>query len=320
MAYDYEAFKKDVYALTNINLSLYKEKQMKRRIEALITRHGYRDFQSFMAGLRQDAKLLDTFVNHLTINVSEFYRNPEQWKYFEQEILPHLMNKYGNRLKIWSAACSTGDEPYTIAMIMAQHMPLDHFKILATDIDEAVLRKAQLGIYSEKSIQGLPERLSKKYFTSVNQGSFYQISDEIKQRVEFRKHNLLEDVYPTGFHMIVCRNVVIYFTEEAKNLVYQGFHKSMEKDGILFIGSTEQIMNAKELGFTPFKSFFYEAVPLGAVEKKKTVARQVAATREPRVSDSGKISMQAGISLPIRPSDRAVRRPVPGHNSAKKDK
>ena len=109
MAYQYEEFKRDVYKLTDINLDLYKERQMKRRIESLIARKGFDGFESFYKGMKQDEGLLRTFVSYLTINVSQFYRNPQQWMNFDQEIIPYLRKKYGDTLTIWSAACSTGD-------------------------------------------------------------------------------------------------------------------------------------------------------------------------------------------------------------------
>ena len=112
MAYQYEEFKRDVYKLTDINLDLYKERQMKRRIESLIARKGFDGFESFYKGMKQDEGLLRTFVSYLTINVSQFYRNPQQWMNFDQEIIPYLRKKYGDTLTIWSAACSTGDEPF----------------------------------------------------------------------------------------------------------------------------------------------------------------------------------------------------------------
>ncbi len=279
MAYDYEAFKKDVYKLTNINLDLYKERQMKRRIEALVARHKFSGFESFFQAMTKDTELLDTFVNYLTINVSEFYRNPSQWEMFEKDVLPFLIKTYGRKLTVWSAACSTGDEPYTIAMIMSKHLPLENIKIYATDIDEAVLRKAQLGIYSDKSVAGLPSAFLEKHFTKMKDGKHYQISDDIKNCVEFRKHNLLEDSYFSGIHMVVCRNVVIYFTDKAKDMVYQGFHKSLCDEGILFIGSTEQIMNAKELGFNTYKSFFYQKGKKQA-QAKRTISVKNDATSQ----------------------------------------
>lgn len=258
MAYDYESFKKDVYKLTNINLSLYKERQMKRRIESLMGRNGYKDFENYFHALQMDGVLLRAFVSYLTINVSEFYRNPKQWELFEQRLVPYLQKQFGNRLNIWSAACSTGDEPYTIAMILAKHLPLNQIHIYATDIDEDVLNFAKEGFYSARSLEGLPKELLNKHFTKKDNG--YQINEDIKRCVEFRKHNLLEDKYPTGMHMIVCRNVVIYFTDEAKDDVYKNFHKTLMKDGVLFIGSTEQIIHAKEIGFMATDSFFYQRV------------------------------------------------------------
>jgi chemotaxis protein methyltransferase CheR len=256
MSYDYESFKNDIYKLTNINLTLYKEKQMKRRIESLMTRNGYKDFQSYFQAIKKDETLLRGFVSYLTINVSEFYRNPNQWELFEKKIIPYLTQHYGKRLNIWSAACSTGDEPYTIAMILAKYIPLKQIHILATDIDDDVLAYAQEGYYSARSLERLPKDLLKQHFTQKDKG--YQISDDIKGCVEFRKHNLLEDRYPTGMHMIVCRNVVIYFTDEAKDKVYTQFHNTLEKDGVLFIGNTEQIIHANDIGFNSTDSFFYQ--------------------------------------------------------------
>jgi chemotaxis protein methyltransferase CheR len=256
MGYDYENFKNDVYKLTDINLTLYKEKQMKRRIESLMTRNGFRDFQSYFKALKTDDTLLKGFVSYLTINVSEFYRNPNQWELFEKKMIPYLTQHFGKRLKIWSAACSTGDEPYTIAMILAKYVPLNQIHILATDLDEEVMSFAREGYYSARSLERLPKDLLNKHFQQVEKG--YQINDDIKKCVEFRKHNLLQDRYPSGMHMIVCRNVVIYFTDEAKDKVYAQFHSSLEKDGILFIGNTEQIIHANDIGFNSTDSFFYQ--------------------------------------------------------------
>ena len=257
MAYGYEEFKRDVYKLTNINLSLYKERQMKRRIESLITRKGFDGFESFFQGMKQDDVLLRTFVGYLTINVSQFYRNPMQWEHFEQIIIPYLKEHYGDNITIWSAACSTGDEPYTIARIMSKYFSLDKIKITATDIDDDVLAFADAGIYSAKSLVDLPKEYLNAHFSKVDDKN-YAISDKIKKCVTFKKHNLLEDKYFTNMSMIVCRNVVIYFTDEAKDKVYKQFHDSLRKDGILFIGSTEQILRAKELGFETLKTFFYK--------------------------------------------------------------
>lgn len=258
MTYDYEYFKKAVYDLTKIDLNAYKEKQMKRRIDTLIGKHKIPGYENYVQLLKSDKERFEEFVNYLTINVSEFYRNPSQWNVMDKEIIPELIGKFGRNLRIWSAACSTGDEPYSLVMALSRHLPLNQIKIFATDLDKQVIAKAKVGLYSEKSVASVPEDLKKKYFTKI--GLSYQISDEIKSRVEFKEHNLLKDTYPTNYHMIVCRNVLIYFTEEAKDEVFVKFQKSLSKGGILFIGSTEQIINYKEIGLDRKSSFYYEKV------------------------------------------------------------
>ena len=256
MAYDYEYFKKAVFDLTKIDLNAYKEKQMKRRIDTLIAKNKIVGYDNYVAALKNDNRLFEEFVNYLTINVSEFYRNTDQWQLMDKEIIPELIQKFGKNLKIWSAACSTGDEPYSLVMAFSKHLPLNQIKIYATDLDKQVIAKAKTGLYGEKSIAGVPDDLKKKYFTKV--GPSYQISNEIKARVEFKEHNLLKDTYPTDCNLIVCRNVLIYFTEEAKEEVFRKFYKSLKPGGFLFIGSTEQIINHKEIGYERRNSFFYE--------------------------------------------------------------
>lgn len=253
---EYEKFKKDIFQLTKIDLNAYKERQMKRRIDSLITKNKAKTYDEYVGMIKKDKEKFEQFVGFLTINVSEFYRNPDQWRLLEQQVFPDLIKKYGNHIKIWSAACSTGDEPYSLVMALSKFLPLNQIKIIATDIDKQILDTARMGLYSEKSLAGVPSELKKKYFTKV--GNSYKIADEIKSRVEFKQHDLLKDPYPTGCHLIVCRNVLIYFTEEAKEEVYRKFNQSLVTGGILFIGSTEQIMNYRELNYQRNQSFFFQ--------------------------------------------------------------
>lgn len=252
----YEDFKKDILGLTKIDLNSYKEKQMKRRIDTLIGKNGINSYKDYVALIKKNQEKFEQFVNFLTINVSEFYRNPEQWEILDKNVFPALIKRFGKNLKIWSAACSTGDEPYSLVMALSRHIPINQIRITATDIDKQVLDKARMGIYNEKSIAAVPADFKKKYFTKI--GSSYQISNEIKRQVEFKEHNLLRDSYPTGCHLIVCRNVLIYFTEEAKEEIYKKFNAALLSQGILFIGSTEQIMNYKELNYQRNQSFFFQ--------------------------------------------------------------
>lgn len=255
MVYDYEYFIKEVEKLTQIDLSAYKQNQMKRRIDALITKHKIDGYEPYVKVLKTDKVKYDEFVDYITINVSEFYRNPEQWKFLSETVFPELVKDFGQTLKIWSAACSTGDEPYSLVMALSDFVPLNRIQIMATDINDQVIEKAKIGLYSEKSIASVPEAKKKEFFTK--NGNFYQISDKVKKCVTFKQHNLLKDPYPTGMHLIVCRNVLIYFTEEAKDEIFEKYFRSLANNGVLFIGSTEQILKYKEIGYKRMDSFFY---------------------------------------------------------------
>ena len=198
---DYESFKKQIFALTQIDLNAYKEKQMKRRIDSLIAKHKIASYNDYVSAIKTNKDMFEEFVNYLTINVSEFYRNPEQWRVLENEILPDLLGRTKS-LKIWSAACSTGDEPYSLVMMLSRHMPLSSIRIIATDIDKQVLEKAKKGLYNVKSLKTLPDDLMKKYITQENEYT-YKVADEVKRCVEFKQHNLLKDAYPADCDLIV---------------------------------------------------------------------------------------------------------------------
>ncbi len=255
MTYDYEYFKREIMALTTIDLNSYKERQMKRRIDTLISKHGINGYDQYVKALKNDKTYFEEFVNYITINVSEFYRNPDQWEILDRVVIPELIQKFGKNLKVWSAACSTGDEPYSLVMALSKHIPLNQIKIIATDLDKQVIAKAKVGLYSDKSIVAVPDEMKRKYFTKV--GPSFKISDEIKARVEFREHNLLKDTYLTDCNLIVCRNVLIYFTEEAKDMVFRKFNQSLVQGGLLFVGSTEQVINYRQIGYDRRNSFYY---------------------------------------------------------------
>ena len=241
---NYTEFKLQVLKLTGIDLNAYKENQMKRRIDANIRKHGCQNYEAYLALLKKDKVLYDEFLSYITINVSEFFRNPNQWITLEKEILPRLLENKTS-LKIWSAACSTGDEPYSLAMLLSRFMPLHQIKILATDIDKEILAAAKMGEYVDKYIANIPKDLRSKYIKE--QDGKYTIAPEIKNCITFKQHDLLKDPYPTNVDLIVCRNVLIYFTEEAKNSIYTRFSEALNRDGILFVGSTEQIIGAQKL-------------------------------------------------------------------------
>lgn len=250
----YEKFVFDLKRQFNIDLTGYKRPQMERRINALMRTFSISAYDSFISAMKEDNKLLERFVEHLTINVSEFFRNASQWQVLEKKILPTLPSR-SSQLKIWSAGCSTGEEPYTIAMLLSENLARSQFSILATDFDNRVLQKASEGIYTKKAAAGIPEEYLWKYFKPVNEG--YQVLDSLKKSVAFRRHNLLRDPFPEQMDLIVCRNVVIYFTEETKALLYKKLFQALKPGGVLFTGSTEQILQFREIGFESLAIFFY---------------------------------------------------------------
>src|SRR5690625_627031 len=255
MAHDYHQFINRIHEDIGINLNLYKEAQMKRRLTSLRNNRGFKDFNTYYHAIMQNTELKDEFIDRITINVTEFYRNPKRWDTLHKQILPQI-TKNKNSLNIWSAACSTGEEPYTIALIINEHFPNIKVNILATDIDENVLKIAKQGVYKEDSLKDLPSYYKHKYFTFEN--GLFTIDQSVKRNIVFRRHDLLQSKYPRNKDLIICRNVLIYFTDEAKDQIYKNFSDSLSEEGVLFVGSTEQIFNPKEYNLFAMETFFYQ--------------------------------------------------------------
>lgn len=254
---DYYSFIEKVNRFLGIDLSLYKEAQMRRRLTSLRNKRSFNNFDSYFNALKQEDELLEEFIDRITINVSEFYRNPKRWDVLREKVFPKLIEKnHGKQLKIWSAACSTGEEPYSLSIMLHEHFPNVDVTILATDIDEKALERAEKGIYQEQSLKELPQHKKSKYFTYKN--SKYYIDQKLKRIITFKKHDLLKDPYPNQMDLIVCRNVLIYFTDEAKETIYRNISEALVEEGILFVGSTEQIFNPSKFNLSIFDTFFYE--------------------------------------------------------------
>lgn len=256
---DYSGFVRSIERSTGINLADYKEAQMKRRLTTLRMKKGYETFSAFYDAMMKDKPLFHEFLDRMTINVSEFWRNPNRWVVLRDKILPILTAQNPGTLKIWSAACSTGEEPYTLAMILSEARMLSRVRIVATDIDDGALNKAKEGVYVERSLKDVPPEVAARYFQE--EGSLYRFNENLKREVSFQKQNLLTDRFDTDYDLIVCRNVMIYFTESAKHKLYQKFAASLKPGGYLFVGSTEQIFNPGQYGLeSSNETFFYRKV------------------------------------------------------------
>lgn len=252
---EYEKFKKIVGELCGIDLSHYKSQQMDRRINSLGQSWGISSYEEYLHVLKTDPQRFKQFVKRLTINVSEFFRNPERFHELWQTIFPDLL-KRNSQLLIWSAGCSNGSEPYSVAIIVKELKAENRVKIIATDIDREIIEKAQEGIYAQNELKSLPVELREKYF-QVN-GSHFVLRDDIKRMIQFRHHNLLVDPYPENVDLIICRNVVIYFTEQAKNIIYEKFYNALKPGGYLLVGGTEPILNYRQMGFNHTVTSFYQ--------------------------------------------------------------
>ncbi|WP_229263899.1 CheR family methyltransferase [Cohnella cholangitidis] len=239
---------------TGIDLALYKENQMKRRLANLKDKRGFGTFVDFYYAMERSAELLDEMLEHMTINVSEFYRNAQRWSIMEKRVIPSVLQNNG-RIKCWSAACSTGEEPYSLALMLTAFLSVKDIQVLATDIDKSVLEKAREGVYQADSVKEVPKPYLDQYFTLRDRR--YAVSEEIKRCVRFKQHNLLADPYESNFDLILCRNVLIYFTDEAKETLFEKFGKSLKKGGYLFIGGSEQIVHPQRYGLEPMDTFFY---------------------------------------------------------------
>lgn len=251
---DYALFVKKLKELTTVDLSQYKEAQMRRRLTSLRDKRGFSTFAAYFDALKRDRQLLLELLDKMTINVSEFWRNRNRWEVLERQLLPELL-KRTRRLKCWSAACSTGEEPYTLAMILAERQALSGADLLATDIDDGALAKARTAVYTERSVREVPEHYLRRYF--VRKQDQYCVVDDLKRHVRFQKHNLLLDRFEESFDLIICRNVLIYFTEDAKDDLYRKFAAALKPGGLFFVGSTEQIFNPERYGLESAETFFY---------------------------------------------------------------
>ncbi len=254
-------FKRSVRQVAGIDLDAYKEGQMRRRLGQIKQRRGGGPWAAYARALRDQPAALAEFRDFFTINVSEFFRQPDRYEELRRQHLPALAQS-GHPLRIWSAGCSIGAEPYSLAML-ATELPRGRVApILATDIDDTILQRARSGAgYSAADVRHIPPEFRAAYVTA--NGDTFDLADSIRRMVEFKRHDLLRDPYPQNLDLIVCRNVVIYFTDEAKGAIYTKFFDALRPGGLLFVGGTEIVSGATAIGFTNPAISIYEKKAAG---------------------------------------------------------
>ncbi len=254
---EYVDFKRKVRSLTGVDLDAYKY-QIHRRVHMLMQRWGMRSYDDYFNAIKNDEKRLREFLDYLTINVSEFFRNPNKFEELEARVIPMLLEgKARRQLKAWSAGCATGEEPYSLAIIFEDLGIAREPRILATDIDKTALAIAQKGIYAKKQLANVSQERIARHFTPLGD-DLYEVKPHVKDRVRFQQQDLLKDPFDKDFDLILCRNVVIYFRPEAKDMLYRKFQEALRPGGVLMVGGTEQIFNYRELGFKSAGPFLYQ--------------------------------------------------------------
>ena len=257
----FELFKRRILRLSGLDLNAYKHGQMLRRLTSLRKRFGDETWEGFSRTLEKSPAALQKFRDFVTINVSELFRNAEKFQQLQTDILPKLAARRAG-LRVWSAGCSYGAEPYSLAMILDSAFPNQRHSITATDIDDTVLKRAAAGDgFLDADIRQVPQALRERYLVANGPDS-WTIHADLKRMISFRRHDLLGDQFPEHLDLIVCRNVVIYFTDEAKSHIYRKFFAGLRPGGYLFVGGTEIIREARQIGFhTSLVSFYQRPAP-----------------------------------------------------------
>ncbi|HVZ81977.1 MAG TPA: protein-glutamate O-methyltransferase CheR [bacterium] len=222
----------------------YKPNYIKRRIAVRMRAMEKGSFSEYYHLLQRDPKEMGRLLERLTIHVTEFFRDPEVFRSLRQTVLPLFAGNVNKNIRVWCAGCSTGEEPYSLAILLQEWAPPlgMGFGILGTDIDPVSVRTAERAEYPVESVAKLPRDQVARWF--VKEGGHLRIARELRQKVQFRTHDLLGPWGPSmnEFQMIFCRNMLIYLTAVQQQGIYEGFHKALAPGGYLVLGLTETLL------------------------------------------------------------------------------
>ena len=249
----YERFRTLIYRETGISMGDNKRILVSNRLRKRLVALGitsYEDYYNYLIKKGYESNEIIKFIDAVSTNETYFYRGDNQFQALEEIILPNLFSKR-KKISIWSAGCSTGEEPYTIQMVLSKASNSCNWKgyseIYATDLSNEVIEKAKHAVYSGRTLNFLPEEFKTKYFDKLND-DVYQVKETVRKKVIFNTHNLLKQPPPSShFDIVFCRNVMIYFNRETqKYLVDNVFAKVLSQDGYLFIGHSESLIGKSE--------------------------------------------------------------------------
>lgn len=257
---DYERFVDFLRGQLGIDLHQYKRRQMERRIRSFAARRGISTLDVYADVVRQDPDERNALLDRITINVSQLFRNPEQWERMANDIVPDLVRTGAGRVRAWSAGCSFGAEAYSLAATVRDVAPSTRLDIRASDIDPRILAAAGRGAFSDEDARSAPPQLLDAHFERTATG--WQARPELLRAVRFAREDLLAArPAPASFDLVLCRNVVIYFTPEARADVHAMLAGALRPGGYLVIGSTERVAQTPaELGLELAWPFVYRKV------------------------------------------------------------
>lgn len=265
---DFKKIASLVYGACGIVLGEHKREMVYSRLARRIRTLRLANFKQYLDYLdtHKEQEFSD-FINAITTNLTAFFRESHHFDYLKSHIVPALLkaNQHTKRIRIWSAGCSSGEEPYTLAMTLHELFPNSwDVKILATDLDSNVLTKAQIGSYSAANVSGLEQHHLKRWFLKSKDGEMFKVKPQLQQHIHFKRLNLLQEWPMKGpFDVIFCRNVVIYFDKETKDQLFQRYCTILAPCGHLFLGHSESMgkehTEFKNLGRTIYQKVMHEA-------------------------------------------------------------
>jgi len=261
---DYRFISQAVYDECGIVLSDQKRDMVYSRLARRVRLLKLSSFADYIRYLEtNEASEFTEFINAITTNLTSFFREPHHFEFMKKKVLPEMKKNHVNdrRVRIWSAGCSTGMEPYSLAMTLHNKFPSNwDFKILATDLDTNVLDTAKNGIYQSESVTGVNDSLLQNFFKQDASGDRYKVKDKLKQLITFKQLNLLEPWPMKGpFDVIFCRNVVIYFDLKTKNRLFERYYELLRPNGYLILGHSETMSREVKL-FKPLGTTIYQKI------------------------------------------------------------
>lgn len=241
---DFQKVRSKVYKYCGINLHKGKEALVRARMMKRIRKLGMRSFSQYLNHLEKDksgAEFL-ALIDVLTTNKTSFFREGQHFDFIRDEIIPKIKGR--QNVKWWSAGCSTGQEPVSCSIaLLEQKIAPNAVKVLGTDLSREVIQSAKIGVYTEKELSGLPRSIKNKYFKKVKPDS-YRISNNVRDMITYGRLNLKKKWPLSGpFHLIMCRNVMIYFNRKTQRQLVSKFYNLLEPGGYLFLGHSESVSN-----------------------------------------------------------------------------